>query len=259
MKPLIQILILIFLAAGAHSQTLSPKVMPSCGGFATGINGKTLSWTMGEPFNTTLSSANNKLTQGFQQPEISVYIVNIKALIEGFYIGSGMMTAVIDPFLFPLQSDTLTLQLARNVAPYDIQYSATTILSTDGNAKFNFPIETSGNTFYLVLKHRNALQTWSVSPVTINYNMQYDFTISASQAYGSNLTDLGDGRFALFSGDVNQDESIGSSDYSAVENASQNFLSGYLHEDLTGDNIVESADYSLIENNNQLIIIASHP
>ncbi|MEP7171723.1 MAG: hypothetical protein ABI855_20285, partial [Bacteroidota bacterium] len=51
--------------------TLSPKVISTSGGYATG-GGKSLSWTMGETFTTTLTGGSNKLSQGEQQPEVQV-------------------------------------------------------------------------------------------------------------------------------------------------------------------------------------------
>ena len=89
--------------------------------------------------------------------------------------------------------------------------------------------------------------------------MTYDFSSLQSKAYGGNIHALGDGFFAIWSGDVNQDGFIESSDYSSVENSSQLFLFGYVNDDLTGDGIVESADYSLIENNSQLFLIVARP
>ena len=73
----------------------------------------------------------------------------------------------------------------------------------------------------------------------------------------NNLSDLGDGRFALYSGDISdanlgvgfQDGVIESQDYGDLENAVTISLLGYKPEDITGDNIVESGDYGLIETN----------
>jgi len=52
-------------------QTLSPKVTPSSGGYATG-GGNSLSWTMGEIFTATLTGGSSKLSQGEQQPEVQI-------------------------------------------------------------------------------------------------------------------------------------------------------------------------------------------
>ena len=77
--------------------------------------------------------------------------------------------------------------------------------------------------------------------------MNYDFTTLVTKAYGNNLHALGDGNFAIWSGDVNQDGIVESTDYSSVENSSQNFVFGYVNDDLTGDGIVESSDYSWLK------------
>ena len=84
-------------------------------------------------------------------------------------------------------------------------------------------------------------------------------------AYGSQMVLVATGRWALWSGDCSnfgspgQDGFVESSDYSAIENDSQNFLFGYNVTDITGSGLVESADYGLVENNSQLFIISSHP
>jgi hypothetical protein len=58
-----------FCLAKSYSQTLSPVVISSSGGFAASSN-VMLSYTIGEmAMIQTFTSANNILTQGFQQPE----------------------------------------------------------------------------------------------------------------------------------------------------------------------------------------------
>ena len=248
--------ILIFLTlmvAMLHSvaQTISPKVIPTCGGYFTG-GGNSLSWTLGETFTATLSSVNNKLTQGFQQPEISVYVVNAKAFIEGFYDGNGLMRPVINPLSQPLLTDTIVLRLARNVSPFDILFSATSVLQTDGNVKFDFPISTSGNSYYLVMKHRNAIETWSAAPVTINYNLKYDFTPVASKAYGNNMTETFDHLgWAFYSGDINQDGAIDGSDFLILDPDIQSGVGGYIVTDLNGDGSVDGSDFLIFDPNSQ--------
>ena len=86
--------------------------------------------------------------------------------------------------------------------------------------------------YYISLKHKNALETWSKSggenydPMTLE---TYNFTGSATQAFGNNLApvDFSPVRFALFSGDVNQDGAIDGSDAGIIDNDSSNFVSGF--------------------------------
>ena len=56
-------------------------------------------------------------------------------------------------------------------------------------------------------------------------------------------------RFAIFSGDVNQDGTIDASDVSEVDNDGYNSLSGYIRTDVTGDDFVDAADVSIVDNN----------
>ncbi|MFN9291116.1 MAG: hypothetical protein ACK6EB_23845, partial [Planctomyces sp.] len=66
----------------------------------------------------------------------------------------------------------------------------------------------AGSSQYIVVTHRNAIQTWSALPVSINGNTTYDFTTSSSQAYGDNMFDLSTGIFAFFSGDVSPPDGV---------------------------------------------------
>ncbi|MBK6878673.1 MAG: hypothetical protein IPG99_20120 [Ignavibacteria bacterium] len=46
--------------------------------------------------------------------------------------------------------------------------------------------------YYIVLTHRSAIETWSAAGNSFTANsMNYNFTTSSSQAYGSNLRLLG--------------------------------------------------------------------
>src|SRR5947208_13219023 len=62
---------------------------------------------------------------------------------------------------------------------------------------------------YIVVKHRCAIETWSSIPLGFNPGVttNYDFTIAASQAYGSNVVELEHGKWAAYSGDLNHDRS----------------------------------------------------
>src|ERR1035438_6877430 len=95
MKKILFINIYFFVIVFAGAQSLSPKVSPTNGGYYS-AGGNSLSWTMGETYNTMLSSANNKLTQGFQQPEVNVNaMLNLILFIQGYYVGSGTMAQVL--------------------------------------------------------------------------------------------------------------------------------------------------------------------
>ena len=179
--------------------------------------------------------------------------LNLKVLIEGFYIGGGQMTGVISPIV----CDTIEVSLADASSPHSILYSVKGIINTSGDGSFNFPGVLLGSSFYIVIKHRNTLETWSDVPVALSSPVNnYDFTSAVSRAYGNNLVNL-DGHYAILSGDVNKDGIINFNDLSNIETNVQLFLYGYLPQDLTGDSLIESADYSLVENN--LLKVVARP
>ncbi len=183
-----------------------------------------------------------------------------RTYIEGFYKGGASMIPALDPLSMPTVCDTVRLQLYRPVFPYDLLYEDTAMMDLQGYSAFSFLTNPEYDNYYLSFRHRNTLETWSAVPVVIDGNIKsYDFTTAASQAYGNNLKDLGDTRFAMYSGDTNQDGAIDSTDFSNIENALNLFAFGYIPEDLTGDNLTENADYSLIENNLQLFLILQRP
>ena len=71
-------LILIYVSVHASAQMTTPTVVASSGGFFSNAAGM-LSFTVGElAAVTTLTSANNFLTQGFQQPsDFNIYVPSI--------------------------------------------------------------------------------------------------------------------------------------------------------------------------------------
>jgi len=79
----ISILLLLFVSSMSYGQvTISRQVIGSTGSFATGTS-MTLSSTVGEAVVQSLFSVNNILTQGFQQPSVSITsVVNYEVINE---------------------------------------------------------------------------------------------------------------------------------------------------------------------------------
>jgi subtilisin-like proprotein convertase family protein/PKD repeat protein/endonuclease/exonuclease/phosphatase family metal-dependent hydrolase len=174
----------------------------------------------------------------------------LRLLIEGIYSGNGRMTAVADPLNDTLHSDTVTVQLAVATSPYTRVHTFKVLLARDGSATTSIPSGFVGSSYYLVIRHRNSLETWSSVPVAVTSGtVNYDFTDAGSKAFGNNLKSSGDGYFSLYSGDVNQDNVIDFTDLSDFEIVSTQHQTGYVPCDIDGDRMVESADGSLIENN----------
>ena len=132
------------------------------------------------------------------------------------------------------------------------------MLHVDGTATATFTSAITGN-YYIVIKHRNALQTWSAAPVAMGPAVSYNFTTAASQAYGSNQVEIATGIFALYSGDVAIDENMDLLDLGLVETDISNFGFGYLPTDLNGDGNVDLLDSPIVETNISNFVFSSHP
>lgn len=169
-------------------------------------------------------------------------IVNVTASIQGFH------NEFTDRLMI---TDTISGYLRNTFTPYLIIDSAKAILdSSNFEAKLNFKNTLTGN-YFIVIKHRNAVETWSKSggeniyTGVINY---YDFTFSSSNSYGDNSVLVGT-RYCFYSGDVNQDEIIDLEDLSLIENDAVNFIYGNVTTDLNGDGMVDASDLSIADNN----------
>ena len=155
-------------------------------------------------------------------------------------------------------TDLIDVEL-RNQSTYAIEYQESGLtLSTTGNATITDPSMPLG-TYYLVVKHRNAVKTWSAIPITTANNQIYDFTSAASQAYGSNQIEVEPGVFAFYSGDINQDESVDNSDSDLLFDDINNSNFGDLATDLNGDGSVDNSELDFFIPNSINSIYSMHP
>jgi Dockerin type I domain len=187
-------------------------------------------------------------------------VLNLKVYIQGFYKGSGKMRAILDSINFPSNCDTITIELRKNDANKTLESSIKKIVDINGNVSLTLPATTFGNSYYIVIKHRHSMETWSASAILFNsVSLIYSFTDLINKAHGSNLKNLNDGNFGVYTGDTDQNGNINAIDENLIEQHLTLFTSGYNSWDLNGDYIVESTDLSLIENNVLLNIAVSRP
>jgi hypothetical protein len=188
--------------------------------------------------------------------------LSLTAFFEGLYAGSSTMTAApfnADNTLPSSIADTITVELHLANGTFDLAYSVTDTISVNGTASISFPGGAVGNYYYLVVKHRNSLETWSADSILISSSLSYDFSSAATQAYGGNLVGLGSGVFGMYAGDINQDGFIDGNDFTDVDNDNSNFASGYLYTDTNGDGFVDGNDFTLIDNNGSMFISIARP
>lgn len=232
----------------------------TAGGVSTGSGG-TASFSIGQIDYVSVNSGGGKLSEGVQQ--VFQVEFNLKYFIEGYYAGAGLMSKVlfnegIESNSLSTNVDTVTVELHAPASPFAIVDSYKGLLQTNGIVRCSFPNGIEGNSYYVVVKHRNTLQTWSSTAITLASTL-YDFTTSSNKAYGNNQTEVAPNVWAIYSGDLNADENIDLLDLAPVENDINDFQSGYVATDINGDGNVDLLDTPIMESNISNFIFAIHP
>ncbi len=179
----------------------------------------------------------------FSRPE-GVSKLTVYGAIQGMY----------DPVSNTQIPDTITVILRNNFSPYSIIDSSKNVLLGPSSGQDFFFGKIHNNVPYFVeVRHRNALETWSADPVMFSFQQSsIAFSVDAIYAYGSNEIQVDTSPynvFAFYSGDVNQDGTIDATDISMIDNDAANFASGYVATDLTGDDFVDGTDFVIADNN----------
>ena len=150
--------------------------------------------------------------------------------------------------------------LHRSYPPYSVADSAKDYLGPLGVANGTFANPNDTGKFYIRLKHRNSLETWSSVPVSFDYltmQMNYAFRTDITSALGDNMikVDNSPQRYGIYSGDVNQQGDIDLTDVIIIYNDATLFTTGYKVTDVNGDNFSDLTDV-LITNNNAVNFIS---
>ncbi len=178
--------------------------------------------------------------------------LNLTVFFEGFYnAGTNYQT-----------SDTIRVYLRQSSAPFAKIDSARSVAGSNGTAVITFQNASSGS-YYISVNHRNTIETWSTNAIAYSGGtpVNYDFSSSINQAYGSNLilVDNSPVRYAIYSGDANQDGTVDATDLSLIDNDASAFNSGYLPTDINGDDFVDGTDYAIADNNAANFVSAVQP
>lgn len=261
----------VLFSATAAAQNIKPFVVNSTGRALQSSAGG-IDFNIGEAVMGAVTNGTNVITQGFLQPAVTccpvTSTVNLKLYLEGFYRGGGMM----QPALYdlgispePTATDSITVNLwsPLNLSAQGPDYTANGLLHNDGSISLNLPLGITGNSFYIAIKHRNSLETWSSLPMTFEPVTFYDFSSAYAQAYedGVNLplVNVETGVYALYSGDINQDGTVDATDMAIVDNDNASFAFGYNASDATGDGATDASDIAIVDNNQQLFLFYARP
>jgi len=175
--------------------------------------------------------------------------LNLKALIQGHYNNSSNK----------MVKDTARVFLRYMTSPYTIADSSRAVLDSNGNGSFIFNRIGNRTPYYIVVKHRNTVETWSWSALEFENDIRnFDFTGSANQAYGNNQI-LKGSKYCLYNGDVNQDGLIDLTDVVAINNNAAVFLAGYKTTDIDGNNITDLTDLIITYNNSSNFVSVKKP
>jgi len=204
---------------------LNGKPEPSLKLFKSTNTGSTWSYQIG-----SVNVSTNEITlsgiPSFSRwsSDSSAVSASVKMVLQGFY----------DPATNTLNmSDTVRAYLRNTTFPFAPVDSAKELLnSVTLKAGFQFMNAVTG-TYYLQIKHRNALETWSSVGLlyTAGATFNQDFSFAKNMAFGSNQiqVDAAPLTFAFWSGDVNQDGIIDAGDISLVENNAAGSVSVITH------------------------------
>ena len=194
--------------------------------------------------------------------------LNLKLYLQGYYTGSGNQRATLFNLgLSSVSNETDSIQVnlwsPTALGATVPSYSKNGVLLSNGNAFMQFPGAAYGNSYYIAVKHRNSIETWSKNPVLFSGINNYDFTTNLNAAYSNGINPpmklLAAGVYGIYSGDVNQNGSINTADLSAAQTGASAFERGYNSNDCNGDGATDLTDLQIIENNGTMLIIYARP
>jgi hypothetical protein len=182
-------------------------------------------------------------------------VLSLTALIQGFYNGVTMVP------------DTVTVQLRNTGSPYTLAEQKKVLLNSSGAGTGSFTTVTGGTPYFVVIRHRNCVETWSATGKSFTSNqLDYNFTTASTQAYSDGVSPnlpmkQISGKWCFWSGEVTNNYFIEFNDLIQVYN--KYFLGlevpGYYIEDVTGNGYVEFDDLLLVYNNYFYGIYSQNP
>ena len=213
------------------------------------------------PMDATNTAMLTQRSYSFEiKPDKSLTLSSV--LLEGLYDGNGTMRQAYNatgPNWASGVADHITVELHDANSYSTIIYSITDVpLSTTGDAIINIPAIYNG-LYYITIKHRNSIETSSATSVSFAGNSITHSFGDPANVYLGNVELSYDNFYLIYGGDVNQDGTIDTRDYTGVNNDSYNFQKGYLSTDVDVNGVIDTRDYTIINNNNYKFIRSKLP
>ena len=177
--------------------------------------------------------------------------LNLSALIQGFYDSTSNL-------MIP---DTITARIIGT----SVDVTDKAVIGTDGKCYFSFIPNgslTNERPFLLQITHRNSIETWlENSFMFTSSEANIDFMTLSDEVLGENVIKVDNSpvRFAIFGGDINQDDAVDLTDVITVFNSASDFVTGYNLSDVTGNNLVDLTDIVLVFNNSNNFVHSEVP
>ena len=202
-----------------------------------GVDLESLRRTSDSPAGSSISRLLSGALDFVNETNSALKTLNLTSMVEGLYNGTSMVP------------DTMTVELRNTTSPYPLLESKKIFLNTLGTGVGSYSTVADGTPFYIVLKHRNGLETWSATGKAFTAGtLAIDLTTDSANAYGFNMIKKGT-KWCVYSGDVNRDGVIDLTDVLAVDVDNINFATGYQSTDMNGDNLVDLSDLIYVNNN----------
>ncbi|MEP0265940.1 hemagglutinin protein [Dokdonia sp.] len=280
--PLIFMVLAMVCITHSYGQSIERSVIASSGSTIT--NGTTtLDFTVGELAVTTITDGTTTFTQGFQQAEVNLAIqISPIVFLQGAFTnpntGEEMLmrddlriaSTILIPTTSPYDSTTcdaaifttsgtnaivdwILIELRDATNPVIIIASQSALLqrdgdivATDGTSAVSIDV-TSGD-YYVAVKHRNHLGILTASTLALSRAVTtLDLSTDVAVATGGSLAlrDMGNGLYAMYAGDVNNDGSILNTDITNAIAASGG-ITVYTGADADMDGNILNTDIALI-------------
>lgn len=184
----------------------------------------------------------------------SIGHLDLKMIIEGFYDSSSDNMRA---------EDTVRIYLRNSFPPYLVIDSSKALIYPDTfTGTFQIINAPAGN-YMIQTKHRNSIETWSSAAVSFvpGSTINYDFTSMETSAYGNNLLhiNLSPDRYAVYSGDADQDGIVNLNDLILINNDASQFVAGYVSTDINGDGNSDLTDLIITFNNSRKFVSVIRP
>ena len=167
---------------------------------------------------------------------VQTFTLNLKVYLEGFYNGATQTP------------DTVQVFLAQSTTPFTFRDTSLALVGSDGFANLVSFAKAVSGTYYIVVRHRNHLETWSAVAMYFSTGnpVNFNFTSASTQAYCGNMKQVGS-VWVLWGGDANQDGFVSPADYDVFKPMFGH--GGYLNCDFNGDGFVDGYDLLILNAN----------